>query len=114
MLGGEFQPEAQVMVEPLIKKCAENFFVDKFFMGTDGFNERGAMIGDLMRAEAVRNMAESARRAIILTESKKFSQVGVVPLLTYKELDVIYTDEQISDETVKSLTDKAICVVTTA
>ena len=114
LLGGEFQPEAQVMVGPLVRKCAENFFVEKFFIGTDGFNERGAMSGDLMRAEAVRNMAESARQTIILTESKKFSQVGVVPLLSYKELDTIYTDEKIFDETVKSLTDKAICVVTTA
>ena len=114
LLGGEFQPEAQVMVGPLVKKCAENFFVDKFFVGTDGFNERGAMSGDLMRAEAVRNMAQSARQAIILTESKKFSQVGVVPLLTYKELDTIYTDENISDETLKSLTSRGIHIVTTA
>ncbi len=114
LLGGEFQPEAQVMVGPLVKKCAENFFVDKFFIGTDGFNERGAMSGDLMRAEAVRNMAQSARQAIILTESKKFSQVGVVPLLTYKELDTIYTDENISDETLKSLTSRGIHIVTTA
>lgn len=114
LLGGEFQPEAQVMVGPLVKKCAENFFVDKFFVGTDGFNERGAMSGDLMRAEAVRNMAQSARQAIILTESKKFSQVGVVPLLTYKELDTIYTDENISDETLKSLTSRGIRIVTTA
>lgn len=114
LLGGEFQPEAQVMVGPLVKKCAENFFVDKFFVGTDGFNERGAMSGDLMRAEAVRNMAQSARQAIILTESKKFSQVGVVPLLTYEELDTIYTDENISDETLKSLTSRGIRIVTTA
>lgn len=114
LLGGEFQPEAQVIVGPLVKKCAENFYVDKFFVGTDGFNERGAMSGDLMRAEAVRNMAQSARQAIILTESKKFSQVGVVPLLNYRELDTIYTDEKIPDEAVKSLTDKSICVVTTA
>ena len=108
------QPEAQVMVGPLIKKCAENFFVDKFFMGTDGFNERGAMSGDLMRAEAVRNMAESARQSIILTESKKFSKNGVVPLLSYKKIDTIYTDEKISDETIKSLTGKGIHIVTSA
>lgn len=112
LLGGEFQPEAQVMVGPLVKKCAENFFVDKFFMGTDGFNEHGAMSGDLMRAEAVRNMAQSARQTIILTESKKFSKIGIVPLLSYKELGMIYTDEKISNETLKSLTDKGINIVT--
>ena len=111
LLGGEYQNESQVMVGPLIKKCAENFYVEKFFMGTDGFNAAGAMGGDLMRAEAVRNMAESARQKIILTESKKFSQTGVVPLLPYKEIDSIYTDENISDETAKNIEDKGVKIL---
>lgn len=97
LLGGEFQREAQVMVGPLVKKCAENFSVDKLFVGTDGFNAQGATAGDMMRAEAVRLMSESARHAIILTESKKFSQVGIVPLLPYEQISAIYTDAELSD-----------------
>ena len=111
LLGGEFQREAQVMVGPLIKKCAENFFVEKFFMGSDGFNESGAMSGDMMRAEAVRDMAQSARRKIILTEAKKFSQAGVVSLLPYEKISAIYTDEKISDETQKILAERGVQVV---
>ena len=111
LLGGEFQQESQVMVGSLVKKCAENFSVEKFFIGTDGFNERGAMSGDLMRAEAVRDMSESARRVIILTESKKFSQVGVVPLLPYKKINTIYTDENISAETTKLFASKGIQII---
>lgn len=112
LLGGEFQRESQVMIGPLVKSSAANFFVEKFFMGTDGFNERGAMSGDLMRAQAVRDMAQNTRRTIILTESKKFSQVGVVPLLTYKEINEIYTDEEISNEMSKSLSEKGIDIMT--
>ena len=100
LLGGEFQNESQVMIGPLIKICAMNFHVEKFFMGTDGFNEIGAMSGDLMRAEAVRNMAESAEQAIILTESKKFSQTGIVPLIPYEKISKIYTDNEMK-ETIK-------------
>ncbi|MBE8949422.1 MAG: DeoR/GlpR transcriptional regulator [Quinella sp. 3Q1] len=111
LLGGEFQCESQVMVGPLVKRCAENFSVEKFFMGTDGFNELGAMSGDLMRAEAVRNMAQSARRSIILTESKKFSQVGVVSLLSYREIDSIYTNEKISEATQKNLEGRGVQVI---
>ena len=110
LLGGELQQESQVMVGSLVKKCAENFSVEKFFMGTDGFNERGAMSGDLMRAEAVRDMSESARRAIILTESKKFSQFGVVPLLPYKQIDTIFTDADISAEAKKLFASKGVTV----
>ncbi len=111
LLGGEFQCESQVMVGPLVKRCAENFSVEKFFMGTDGFNELGAMSGDLMRAEAVRNMAQSARRSILLTESKKFSQAGVVSLLPYREIDSIYTDEKISEATQKNLKGRGVQVI---
>lgn len=108
LLGGEFQAESQVMVGPLVRKTVEHFYVDKFFIGTDGFNARGAMAGDLMRAEAVRDMAKSARQVSILTESKKFSQVGVVPLLAYNELAIIYTDDKISADVEKNLTEKGV------
>lgn len=97
LLGGEFQNESQVVVGPLIKKCVEDFFVDKFFFGTDGFNDVGAMSGDLMRAEAVKNMAASAGQKIILTESRKFSQPGVVNLMPYKSISAIYTDNEVAE-----------------
>lgn len=42
---------------------------------------------------------------------KKFSQISVVPLLSYSEISEIYTDEEISCETVKSLEDKGVNVV---
>ena len=112
LLGGEYQNESQVMVGPLIKKTVENFYVNKFYMGTDGFNERGAMSGDLMRAEAVRNMAENAKEAIILTESEKFQQNGVVPLLPYEKISAIYTDNQIEATTKRKLEEKNIKIET--
>ena len=99
------------MVGPLIKICAANFYVDKFFMGTDGFNEQGAMSGDLMRAEAVRNMSESAKYAIILTESKKFTQTGVVTLMPYAKINTIYTDDKIESSSLQRLQSKRIKVV---
>ena len=103
LLGGEMQNEAQVMVGPLVRKCVESFYVNKLFVGTDGFNDFGAMSGDLMRAEAVRNMAGNANHVIILTESVKFSQTGVVALLPYREIGSIYTDEHIPQETAENL-----------
>ena len=108
LLGGEYQNESQVMIGPLVKICAANFHVDKFFIGTDGFNEVGAMSGDLMRAEAVRNMAESSQQVIILTESRKFNQTGTVPLLTYDKIHTIYTDGEIETSTIQKLEAKNI------
>ena len=112
LLGGEFQKEAQVMVGPLVKKCVEDFYVNKFFIGTDGFNDFGAMSGDLMRAETVRSMSVNAKNIIILTESKKFSRVGVVSLLPFEKIGMIYTDDRIDDEKLEFLRQKNITVTT--
>lgn len=75
LLGGEYQHESQVMVGPMMRKCAEAFFVDKLFIGTDGFSiDTGFTGNDYMRCEAVKDMARQASHVIIVTESNKFHQ----------------------------------------
>ena len=112
LLGGEFQVDSQVMVGPLVRKCAEEFYVGKLFVGTDGFSDAGVMSGDLMRAEAVRGMAKSAKQVIVLTESEKFSKLGVVALLPYHEIHAIYTDNNIPEDRKDSLQQKGIRIYT--
>ncbi len=93
LLGGDYQPRSQVMVGPLTRQCAEAFFVDKLFLGTDGFApEYGFMGGDLMRTEAVRAMRARARQAVILTDSSKFSRQGVVAQMAFSEVSTVITD----------------------
>ncbi|MBR2214377.1 MAG: DeoR/GlpR transcriptional regulator [Selenomonadaceae bacterium] len=112
LLGGEMQNEAQVMVGPLVRKCVASFYVNKLFVGTDGFNEFGSMSRDLMRAEAVRDMAVNAKQAIILTESAKFYQTGVVPLFPYHDIDAIYTDNSVTDDIVANIRQHGIKIYT--
>ncbi|MDL2233659.1 DeoR/GlpR family DNA-binding transcription regulator [Ruminococcaceae bacterium OttesenSCG-928-L11] len=99
LLGGDYQVESQVMVGPITRKCAEEFFVEKLFVGADGFAEKTGFTGsDRMRAEAVRDMAKQAERVIVLTESEKFSQQGVVALLAADQIGAVYTDSRIPPE----------------
>lgn len=99
LLGGIYQKEAQVMVGPMVRQCADNFYVDHFFIGVDGYTERtGFTNACQLRAQAVRDMAHQAERVIVLTESEKFGKRGVVPLnLKGLKLSVI-TDKRISDD----------------
>lgn len=96
LLGGDYQNEAQVMVGPMMRRCAETFFVDKLFIGTDGFSEKSGFTGnDYMRAEAVRDMARQADKVIVITESKKFETRGLVSLLPTKDVYAVITDNHI-------------------
>ena len=40
LLGGIYQQDSQVLVGPMIRQCVENFFVNYFFIGTDGYSRR--------------------------------------------------------------------------
>ncbi len=93
LLGGYYEPDAQVMTGPLVRVCAREFFVDKFFIGTDGFDaEQGFSNVNLLRTEAVRAMAKSAKRRIILTDSSKFNRRGVVSLMPLLDIALVITD----------------------
>ena len=96
LLGGDFQNEAQVTVGPMLKKCIQNFSVDKLFVGNDGFSEKTGFMGNnLLRIEAIRALAESANKIMILTESAKFNQRGVLQQFSSSEVHTVFTDDQI-------------------
>jgi DeoR/GlpR family transcriptional regulator of sugar metabolism len=112
LLGGDYQPRSQVMVGPLTKRCAESFFVDRLFLGTDGFApEYGFMGGDLMRTETVRAMRSQARRAVILTDSSKFSRRGVVAQMAFSEVSEVFTDGGIPEDARSLLAAQGVEVV---
>lgn len=104
LLGGDYQNESQVVVGPMVKKCIENFHVDKIFVGTDGFHKNVGFTGNNhMRVETLKIMAEQANKIIILTESSKFVQQGVVAQFKANEVDYVFTDSNIPEETLTFL-----------
>lgn len=107
LLGGIFQPDSQVLVGPMVKQAAQNFFVNTFFVGTDGYSEKtGFTNKDQLRSQAVRDMAAQAESVVVLTESEKFLQRGTVPLGLGDQVKAVITDSRIRDED-RALLDKA-------
>ena len=99
LIGGDYQPESEVMVGPLARVCIRQFNVDKLFVGVDGFSEAsGFTCLNLMRAEVARTMAERAQHIYILTDSSKFSSIGVATQFMSNEIDVVITDHDIPKE----------------
>ena len=114
LLGGEYQEESQVMVGPITRKCVEGFFVDKLFVGTDGFTKETGFTGnDYMRSEAVKDMAKQASNVIVVTDSVKFQQKGVVSLLNTKKISYVYTDSNIPEDAEEYLVENNIKVIKT-
>lgn len=113
LIGGEYQKESQVNVGPLVKQVISEFYVDKLFVGIDGFDRRRGFTGsDITRCDTTRTLATAAQQTIVLTDSSKFSQNGVVSEFAFDEISKVYTDAGISEEVLNFLTEQKINVTT--
>ena len=99
LLGGSFQRDSQVMVGPLVRLCAEEFYVDRLFVGADGWIKGvGPTNADQMRADAVRSMAASASEVVVVTESEKFGRRGAVPMRMHNKKVRVITDARLESD----------------
>ena len=109
LLGGDFQNDAQVMVGPILKVCAQQFYVERLFVGADGWSpEHGFAGGDHLRVQAVRDMAEHAKQVVVVTESEKFAQRGTVPLNC--PVSAVVTDGGLSQDQKRRLEEGGVAV----
>jgi DeoR/GlpR family transcriptional regulator of sugar metabolism len=109
LLGGYYQPESQVLVGPMTRKCGEIFFSDKFFVGTDGYMPGYGFTGkDHLRSQTVMDLAENARDIFILTDSEKFQRQGVLGLVRLEQVAGVFTDDHIPAEVEKQLLEKNV------
>ncbi len=99
LLGGDYQADSQVCIGPLTRLALQSFYVDKAFIGVDGFSEEtGFTCVDLQRSEIASEMARRANNIIVLTDSSKFLTRGVSKQLSLAEVNVIITDDGIPDK----------------
>ena len=107
LLGGEYQRDAQVMVGTLVRTSVRQFFVNKIFLGTDGFIKNvGFMGSDSSRTDAVKSMAESSSQLIIITDSSKFNKRGLLVQFSQKQVSKIITDSNL-DKDIKKFFDQS-------
>jgi DeoR/GlpR family transcriptional regulator of sugar metabolism len=104
LLGGYYQPDSQVVVGPMTRKCGEIFFSEKFFVGVDGFSPKFGFTGkDYMRVQTIQDLAEYCRGIIVLTESEKFRQPGVLGMARLEDITHVYTDGGIPPDAEETL-----------
>lgn len=104
LLGGLYQKSSQVMVGPMVKQCASDYYVRRLFIGTDGYSPKTGFTGsDQMRVQAVRDMAAQAQEVVVLTESEKFERNGILPMNIPDQPGTVITDSRIPQESLEEL-----------
>ena len=104
LLGGEYQPGFMATVGPLTEKCAQEFHVNKIFVGTDGFSKESGFTGeDHIRVETLKAMVSRADRVMLLMEAYKAGSQGTVSFLHPLEIDSLFTEKSVSSKFVNMM-----------
>ena len=113
LLGGDYQPESQVTVGPLVEQCLAGFHVELLFVGVDGYTPETGFTGrNHLRAAVVKQMSTQARDVVVLTESLKFPRQGAVPLLAVSAVTRVITDTNLPETMLEHLTGAGVTVAT--
>ena len=99
LLGGDYDTVAEVTTGPVTELCAREYYVDKIFVGIDGYTEENGFTNiNHTRCSTVRALSKQADKVIVLTTSDKFGKRSVAKMFSSKEVHTVVTDSQLSPE----------------
>jgi DeoR family transcriptional regulator of aga operon len=100
------------LIGPLAEKNLGNFFVDKAFISTDGFDTRqGIFTPNIEEASLNMVMIRIAKEVILVTDSSKFTRKSLVFICGLDKIKAVVTDKGISNEDKKRLEDAGLQVL---
>lgn len=104
LLGGDYDTVAEVTTGPVTELCAREYYVDKIFVGIDGFTEESGFTNiNHTRCSTVRALAKQADKVIVLTTSDKFGKRSVAKMFSTKEAHTVVTDSNLPSAYTDSL-----------
>jgi DeoR family transcriptional regulator of aga operon len=110
--GGTLRKNSHSLVGPLAEKNLRNFYVDKVFLGVDGFDSsQGAFTPNIEEASLNQIMIEIAKDVILVADSSKFNRRSLAFICLPNKINTIVTDDNISSEIRKQLEDLGVEVI---
>ncbi len=99
LLGGDYDVVSEVTTGPITELCASEYYVDKIFVGIDGFTEEAGFTNvNHTRCNAARGMAKQADKVIVLSPSDKFGKRSTAKMFAPDEVHTVITDTGLSAE----------------
>lgn len=112
LLGGEFRAISRTLVGPLTAQIVNSLHINKAFMGTIGFTaESGISTTDPGEAYTKELIMRRAGKVIVLADSSKIGAPSFVTSGSIKDIDVVISDCNISEQVVKKLTKQHVEVI---
>jgi DeoR family transcriptional regulator, aga operon transcriptional repressor len=112
MPGGNLQRSSLSLIGSLAEKNLRNFFVDKMFLGVDGFDTRhGVYTPNLEEAHLNEIMIQNSKEVILVTDSSKFERRSLAFICGIECIHIVVTDDGISDDDRRRLEDAGVRLI---
>lgn len=106
MLGGKVRSNTLAVVGTVADEMLKRFHVDKVFLGTNGITvDAGLTTSDMDEAQIKYTMLKMARQRIVLADNTKFNKVYMNLIASLSMVDILITDCETEDETLKNIVD---------
>jgi len=110
--GGEIIKDNLSMRSLVAEQMLQNYNANKAFIGVSALSlEHGFTTSDEIAANIKKQMIKSAEKVIVVSDSSKFGKVSFCPVCEYYEIDVLITDQNISQEYLDAFAKKGITVI---
>lgn len=103
-VGGIFRPATESMVGPVTISELSQYHVRIAFVGCDGFScDHGLTTNFVEAAEVSRTMSAHSDTTVLVADSGKLGRRGFTQITALSEVNVLITDEGMSDEAVAQI-----------
>ena len=97
--GGFLRRNSISLVGEQAAETLRNYYCDKCFLSVDGIDaEKGLLTNNLEEAHLSRIAVNNSKEVILLADSSKFQNNGVMAITPFNNIDTLITDENITPE----------------
>jgi DeoR/GlpR family transcriptional regulator of sugar metabolism len=96
--GGLAYPRYGVLLGPTAEHVLGQIHTKTMFLSVAGINEGSLYNQNLLLVQAEQKMMSQAQQVVLLADATKFGQQALAKLCEMKEIDVVVTDGNISDD----------------
>ena len=101
--GGAIYREQNIILSPFDNDVTRNFYAKRMFMGAQGLGPLGLMEADPLLIQAEEKLIGQADELVVLVDSSKFRNRSSLILCPLRRIDVVITDDGITDREAQML-----------
>jgi DeoR family transcriptional regulator of aga operon len=111
-IGGLIHQSSSSAAGSFAERLLDDISCGVLFIGVDGIDpEFGLSISNLAEASLIMKMITLAQTVVVMADSSKFDRRGIGRICSLEQVDYIITDNLVSPDTVKVVTDRGVKVI---